>query len=152
MITPAESTNQFPPVAAQFAPTDVTVYSWELPEGYDYTAETADPMEDCIRYANRVHFTLENSQPEERQVSDSGEFRPGAVQFGQLHPGEYTLDALDDGEAPDDQILWECFGLDAGAARSVAVNDHHNLAFSLKGGENIMCHRFHIPHGQQSRR
>ena len=126
----------------------MTVYSWDLPADYDYTAENADPMEDCVRYTNRVHFTLENSNPAERQMSDSGAFMPGAVHFQQLHPGDYTLDALEDSEGSSDQIVWECFGLDEGLARSVAVNDHHNLAFSIHGGEHIMCHRFHIPRKQ----
>lgn len=125
---------------------EMTVYSWELPSGYDYTAESADPMADCINLSHKVHYILMNSDPAATQESESDAFRPGAVHFQSLHPGEYSLDGDEIHEQPTDQIFWECFGFDERAPRSVAVNDHHELAFSIHGGEHILCHRFHIPH------
>lgn len=128
---------------------EVTVYSWELPCGYDYTAKNADPMDDCVDLSHDIHFTLMNSDPDATRESDADAYRPGAVHFEALHPGEYSLDGGEVHEEQSDQIFWECFGFEENVARSVVVNDHHALQFSLQGGEHIMCHRFHIPHGTQ---
>lgn len=130
---------------------DVTVYSWELPAGYDYTVETADPMLDITDLSYTIHFTLMNSNPEATPEMDSDKYRPGAVHFEALQPGQYILDGGESHDESSDQILWEGFGFEGKMTRSVVVNNHHELQFSIVGGEHIMCHRFHIPQGKPQR-
>ena len=129
----------------QLAPGEITVYAWECPEGYDYAADHADPMADCIGIANGAHFRLQNHQPDHELLSHAGAYRMGAARFGDLEPGEYTLSEITACDGEPDTILWQCFEIDHPTSQPSQSGTGPDISLALSGGEQIMCHRFHIP-------
>lgn len=125
---------------------EITVYSWECPEDYDYTASEANPMDDCTAISPAHYFRLHHDNPGDDEFADSGNLYPGAVRFDHLGPGTYTLGDRPESSIATDTYLWQCYGYD-GADRHISCFETGNdLAFKVAGGEHITCHRFHIPH------
>ncbi|MDQ3655053.1 MAG: hypothetical protein M3457_08240, partial [Chloroflexota bacterium] len=70
-------------------PGEVTVHKYTCPPGYDLHAEGADPKIDCPEVTNGVPFTLQGAGGDAQ--STTGDASDGAVRFGDLGPGPYTV-------------------------------------------------------------
>jgi uncharacterized protein YodC (DUF2158 family) len=124
-------------------PSDLYIHKWECPAGYDETLPTADPILDCTTPQNGVTFTLDHPDPNELdQQSMTGDSIPGAVYFGGIEPGPYTIvETLPPGW--DHGFLWECTDSQDNFLVSMASGESHMI--DIPAGEQINCKWFNVP-------
>jgi hypothetical protein len=123
---------------------EITVYKWICPEGYDWTEWGADPTTDCTQVGNGITFVLDQPAPEVNLQSDTGDAIDGAVYFGGLAPGDYTISELVP-EGIADVFVWNCVGINTSAVHPVPLQVGPNLAFTIAGGDAIMCNWYNVP-------
>ncbi len=129
-------------------PGEITVYKWTCPEGYDRTAWNADPTADCTQATNGITFKLTQPAPMPELQSNTGDSISGAVYFGGLEPGSYTLNEILTPEQTTnlkEAFIWQCYGLTTSSVQPTPLNTGVSFNFSIAGGEKITCHWFNVP-------
>lgn len=124
-------------------PGELTIYKWTCPEGYDYTAWNANPMSDCTGATNGVTFVLDQPMDIDLQT-DTGDSINGAVYFGGLTPGDYTLTEVVPGGIAQVFVL-DCVGLNTGSVHPVPLSVGPSLEVHIAGGDKIVCQWFNVP-------
>lgn len=126
-------------------PGEITIYKWTCPEGYDLYAYGADPKTDCPEATNGVTFFLDVPDPADTDLqTDTGDSIEGAVYFGGLDPGAYTVTE----EVPADTgyvFVLECDGLRDGMVRPYPLSMGDTLTIDLAAGDTVVCHWFNVP-------
>lgn len=69
----------------------IQVNKFMCPEGYDPSAQNANPSQDCTQPQNGVQFNVSGSTTGYSSQSNTGDSIPGAVTFGGLQPDIYTI-------------------------------------------------------------
>ncbi|CAN5745850.1 hypothetical protein BH23CHL3_BH23CHL3_06970 [soil metagenome] len=124
-------------------PGEVTINKWTCPEGYDPFAWNADPKNDCTELTNGVTFILDQPVGVDLQT-DTGDSINGAVYFGGLEPGAYTVtEIVPDGIAM--VFVYDCVGLNTGAVHPMPLSVGPTLAMSIAGGDEIVCDWMNVP-------
>ena len=129
-------------------PGEITVYKWTCPEGYDRTAWGANPTVDCTQATNGITFQLTQPSPNPVLQSDTGDSINGAVYFGGLEPGDYTLEEIltpEQSAEMKDVFVWECYGLNSSAVHPMPLSVGPTFNFTIVGGDNITCNWFNVP-------
>lgn len=124
-------------------PGEVTVYKWTCPEGYDWTAWSANPKNDCTTATNGITFVLDQPVGVDLQT-DTGDSIDGAVYFGGLEPGDYVLNEI----VPDgisDVFVLDCVGLNTGSVHPVPLSVGPTLPMRIVGGDRIRCDWYNVP-------
>lgn len=127
---------------------EITVYKWTCPEGYDRTAWGANPMADCTEATNGITFKLDQPDPGVDVYTDTGDSIDGAVFFGSLLPGHYTLSEMVDPASIMDTFVWQCYGLNTSSVQPTPLSVGQNLNFTIAGGDQIECNWFNVPYPQ----
>lgn len=126
-------------------PGEITIYKWTCPEGYDLYAYGADPKADCPEATDGVTFFLDVPDPADTDLqTDTGDSIPGAVYFGGLEPGDYTVTE----EVPAGTwyvFVLECDGLRDGMVRPYPLSMGDTLTIDLAAGDKVVCHWFNVP-------
>ncbi len=124
-------------------PGDVTINKWTCPEGYDPFAWNADPKKDCTELTNGVTFVLDQPAGVDLQ-SDTGDSINGAVYFGGLEPGAYSVtEIVPDGIAM--VFVYDCVGLNTGAVHPMPLSVGPTLEMNIAGGDEIVCDWMNVP-------
>ncbi|MDQ3525021.1 MAG: class F sortase, partial [Chloroflexota bacterium] len=124
-------------------PGELTINKWTCPEGYDPFAWNADPKNDCTELTNGVTFILDQPVGVDLQT-DTGDSINGAVYFGGLEPGAYTVtEIVPDGIAM--VFVYDCVGLNTGAVHPMPLSVGPTLAMSIAGGDEIVCDWMNVP-------
>ncbi len=122
---------------------EITIYKWTCPAGYDLSAWGADPKVDCKQATNGVTFTL---TPPVGQVlqTNTGDSIPGAVYFGGLNPGSYTVtETVPQGTAY--VFVLDCTGTDIPKVHQFPLSWGPTLDINVAGGDKIVCHWYNVP-------
>jgi sortase (surface protein transpeptidase) len=126
-------------------PGEVTIYKWTCAEGYDLYASGADPLNDCTEATNGVTFFLDQPDPADTDLqTDTGDSIQGAVYFGGLKPGTYTVTE----EVPADSdyvFVLDCTGGVQGKVHPYPLSMGDTLAIDVHAGDKIVCHWFNVP-------
>ncbi len=126
-------------------PGEITVYKYTCPEGYDLYAWGANPKDDCPETTNGVNFTLIDEDPGTVDLQTmTGDSIEGAVTFGGLEPGPYTvLETV----PPDTQYVFvlDCYGQNMGELRPYPLEMGDTLDIHLSSGESIVCYWYNVP-------
>ncbi len=125
-------------------PGEITVYKYECPEGYDPYAWGANPLVDCDTALNGITFVLDQPDPEVNLQSDTGDSINGAVYFGGLAPGDYTLSEMVP-SGYESVFVWNCVGINTSSVHPKPLSVGPNLAFPIAGGDSIECYWYNIP-------
>jgi hypothetical protein len=123
---------------------EITVYKYTCPEGYNRNAWGANPAEDCTQATNGVTFTLDVPPPDTDLQSNTGDSVNGAVYFGSLTPGDYTLTEM----VPSgivDVFVWNCVGINTSSVHPIPLSVGPTLAFRIQGGDAITCYWYNVP-------
>jgi sortase (surface protein transpeptidase) len=125
-------------------PGEITIYKWLCPPGYDIGAWGADPTVDCITPYNGVTFTLDQPQGVD-QMTDTGDSVPGAVYFGGLNPGAYTVTET---VPPDIQYVFvlDCVGNNIPKVHPYPLSWGNKLNVNVASGDEIVCNWYNVPH------
>ncbi len=87
-------------------PSDLIIYKYTCPDGYDPYAEGADPFTDCVEGPDGVTFTADGPDGYHSQT-DTGDSIPNGVMFGGLEAGDYVItETLPEGIAS--AFVWSC--------------------------------------------
>lgn len=123
---------------------DLTIYKWTCPEGYDVHGANANPPADCTQAADDVTFVLSDTDPSTVDLqTDTGDSQPGAVYFGGLQPGSYTItETLPEGT--ESAFVWNCnfLMLTFGGQMPISEGSIFNLLFN---GGTLRCDWFNVP-------
>lgn len=119
-------------------PTDLMIYKWTCPEGYDPYATGADPLVDCEAGPNGVTFNAEGPNGYSAQT-DTGDSTQYAVMFGGLEPGLYTI--TETPPAGYVGFVWDCS--DDAVYGGGSANQ---MTFEAMGGE-VDCNWLNIAAG-----
>jgi hypothetical protein len=123
---------------------EITVYKYFCPEGYDWNAWGANPLEDCSEGYNGVNFILDQPEPEVDLQSMTGDSIDGAVYFGGLAPGDYTL--TEDVPAGTESVfVWDCIGINYSSVHPRPLSVGPSLDIRIAGGDSIECYWFNVP-------
>ncbi|MBA2775659.1 MAG: class F sortase [Chloroflexia bacterium] len=126
-------------------PGEITVIKYTCPEGYDLNAFRAEPMEDCTELTNGVNFTLIDDDPGTVDLQTmTGDSIDGAVYFGGLEPGPYTIIET----VPADTwyvFVLDCYGQRMGELRPYPLEFGDTLDLHLSAGESIVCYWYNVP-------
>ena len=98
---------------------------------------------DCTTPQNGVTFTLD--QPEGAdQLTDTGDSIPGAVYFGGLNPGAYTVTET---VPPDIDYVFvlDCIGTDIPKVHQYPLSWGNRLDVNVAGGDSIVCNWYNVP-------
>jgi sortase (surface protein transpeptidase) len=124
-------------------PGEVTIYKWTCPEVYDVNAWGADPKVDCTEATNGINFVLDQPGDIDLQTM-TGDSIGGAVYFGGLTPGDYTVtEIVPDGIA--EVFVLDCVGLNTGSVHPVPLSVGPTLAMKIAGGDKIRCDWYNVP-------
>jgi hypothetical protein len=125
-------------------PSDLTIYKYTCPDGYDPYAEGADPFTDCVEGPNGVTFAADGPDGYHTE-SATGDSIPNGVLFGGLEAGEYTItETLPDGIAS--AFVWSC---DSGPILlymqpTGPLSEGSTFEYTATG-VNTTCYWFNIP-------
>jgi len=126
-------------------PADLIVNKYACPEGYDVHAQDADPMTDCTEAIDGVTFIVTDDDLATFDIqTDTGDSQPGAVYFGGLPAGDYTIEET----LPDDvesAFLWDCTIEDEepNDPEDLPLNEGESWDFQMTG-KDIECHWFNV--------
>jgi len=123
---------------------DLTIYKWTCPEGYDVHGANANPPVDCTQATDGVTFALTDSDPNTADSqANTGDAQPGAVYFGGLPPGNYTItETLPEGT--ESAFVWNCnfLLLTFGGEMPISEGSTFNLPYN---GGTLRCDWFNVP-------
>lgn len=126
-------------------PGEITIYKYTCPEGYDLHAWGANPKDDCPDVTNGINFTLVDDDPGTVDLqSMTGDAIEGAVRFGGLDPGPYTVIET---VPPGTQYVFtlDCYGQNMGELRPYPLQMGDTLDIHLSAGESIECYWYNVP-------
>lgn len=132
-------------------PGEITIYKYTCPEGYDLHAWDADPREDCPDATNGVNFTLTDEDPGTVDLQTmTGDSIDGAVYYGGLEPGPYTVIET---VPPDTLYVFtlDCYGEKIGELRPYPLSMGDTLDIDLGAGESIVCYWYNVPDYDEGR-
>lgn len=124
---------------------EIVVYKWTCPPGYDYTKMGADPQIDCTNATDGIDFILDQPGANPDLTQRTGDVNPGAVYFGGLTSGTYTLTEQIDPTTLQSVFVWACYGLNTSAVNPTPLSVGTSLTFTVTGGEQVQCHWFNVP-------
>jgi sortase (surface protein transpeptidase) len=120
-------------------PGDITIYKWTCPEGYDLYAYGADPAEDCRTATNGIDYTLDGGQE-----TTTGDSIDGAVYWGDLEPGDYTI--TEDMPSNTDYVfILHCDGARFPGIQPYPLQFGNELAVKLVSADHIVCYWYNVP-------
>jgi hypothetical protein len=135
--------------------TEITIYKYTCPEGYDVHEIGANPENDCPDLTDGVAFTLEHDHDGVIHWKQTGDSIPGAVHWSGLDEGnQHITEGLPDGTVA---IVVNCTtttpdGLPSKFALTPDVSDP-SIDLDVVKGQVIVCHWFNDPkeepHGGQ---
>ncbi len=124
-------------------PGEITIYKWYCPPGYDVTAWGADPTMDCTQVANGIDFVLD--QPVgPNLLATTGDAGQGAVYWGNLSPGAYSVSEMVPGDVSY-AFIWDCVGGDIPAVHPTPLTWGNYLLVKVAGGDSITCNWYNVP-------
>jgi hypothetical protein len=126
------------------APGEITINKWLCPPGYDMQAWGADPTRDCTVPLDGVTFTLD--QPEGSDLtSTTGDALPGAVYFGGLDPGAYTVTET---LPPDTAYVFvlDCTGTNIPKVHQRPLSWGNRIDVNLAAADAIDCNWYNVPY------
>jgi sortase (surface protein transpeptidase) len=129
------------------APGEVTIYKWTCPAGYDLSAWGADPKADCTQATNGVTFTLDQPMGVDLQTN-TGDSIDGAVYFGGLNPGAYTVTETVPANTASVFVL-DCTGTDIPKVHQIPLSWGNSLDINVAGGDKIVCQWYNVPAPQK---
>jgi hypothetical protein len=126
-------------------PGEITIYKYTCPEGYDLYAWDANPTEDCTEKTDGIEYTLVDEDPGTVDLqSSTGDAIDGAVNFGSLAPGPYTV--IETVPADTEYVfVLDCYGQDRGALRPYPLSMGDTLDINVGAGESIECYWYNVP-------
>jgi sortase (surface protein transpeptidase) len=124
-------------------PGETTIYKWTCPEGYDPYAWNANPKNDCTEATNGVTFVLDQPEGVDLQT-DTGDSTNGAVYFGGLTPGMYTVNEIVPSGIAGVFVL-DCVGLNTGSVHPMPLSAGPTLPMNVAGGDKIVCDWYNVP-------
>jgi sortase (surface protein transpeptidase) len=126
-------------------PGEITVYKYTCPEGYDLYAWGANPKDDCPETTNGINFTLVDEDPGTVDLQTmTGDSIDGAVYFGGLEPGPYTV--IETVPAGTGYVfVLDCYGQNMGELRPYPLEMGDTLDIHLSSGESIVCYWYNVP-------
>ncbi|MGC4189825.1 MAG: SpaA isopeptide-forming pilin-related protein [Thermomicrobiales bacterium] len=90
--TPTMTTTVTPtPTATSTEPSDLYIYKYECPAGYDPNGSGANPQYDCATPENGVQFNITGNTSGYTSQTNTGDSIPGAVQFGGIPVDTYSV-------------------------------------------------------------
>jgi hypothetical protein len=116
--------------------TDLIIYKWTCPEGYDPYGAGADPLVDCEAGPDGVTFNAEGPNGYTSQT-DTGDSIQYAVMFGGLEAGLYTIT-----ETPPDGytgMVWDCT-----EGTTYGGGAENTMTLEAMGGQ-VTCNWLNIP-------
>ena len=116
--------------------TDLIIYKWTCPEGYDPYGAGADPLVDCEAGPDGVTFNAEGPNGYTSQT-DTGDSIQYAVMFGGLEAGLYTIT-----ETPPDGYTGMVCDCTEGTTYGGGANN--SMTLEAMGGE-VTCNWLNIP-------
>jgi hypothetical protein len=120
----------------------LTIHKWECPPGYDHTAPSADPTEDCDQPLNGVAFHIEGDNGH-FAAETTGDSEPGSLTFTNLEPAGYTVtEALPAGY--DASFVWSCTTAGLPASPTTPMSTGVTLTITTVTGWNTTCHWFNV--------
>ncbi len=129
-------------------PSEITIYKYTCPEGYDLYVWNANPQEDCTDATNGITFNMEGDGYESQ--SDTGDSVDGAVYFGGLEPGSYTaVESVPDGTSY--VFVLDCYGQKMGELRPYPLWYGNDLRIDVSSGESIECYWYNVPDYDEGR-
>jgi hypothetical protein len=126
-------------------PADLIVHKWLCPEGYDPQEDSIDPTEDCTEAMDGVTFIVTDEDPNTSDIqTDTGDSIDGAVMFGGLAPGDYTItETLPDGI--ESAFLWNCETDPPQLSLAEEPwNEGPEWSFTM-AGQDVECQWFNVP-------
>jgi sortase (surface protein transpeptidase) len=137
-------TNYFCDWYNQYAgPGEITIYKWTCPESYDVTAWNANPKQDCTEATNGITFVLDQPQGVDLQTN-TGDSINGAVYFGGLEPGDYTVNEIVPSGIASVFVL-DCVGINTSSVHPVPLSFGPTLPIKVSGGDKIVCDWYNVP-------
>lgn len=123
---------------------DLLIYKYTCPAGYDVEAEGAYPPDDCAAGPDGVTFNAEGPDGYSSQT-DTGDSTQYAVMFGGLAEGSYTVvETLPDGTASS--FIWDCV---VGDMTNPLPEEPYavgaELMIDMVPGQDVTCHWFNVP-------
>jgi hypothetical protein len=129
-------------------PGHVTIYKWTCPAGYDLHAHGADPEQDCTEATDGVTFTIEGEGYE--SASATGDSQPGAVTWGDLPPGQYTVrETLP--ESMHSTFVLDCSGGRVNGIQSYPLTEANELPVEIVDADRIVCNWYNVPESNEGR-
>ena len=128
------------------APSNLTIYKWICPAGYDYSAQDADPMVDCDTPApDGITFTVSDTDPNTADIqTDTGDQMPGNgyVYFGGLGPGMLSITETQPA-GYESAFLWNCDAYQNEVAEPISAGWVYEM--DVPSGAEITCHWMNVP-------
>jgi sortase (surface protein transpeptidase) len=124
-------------------PGEITIYKWYCPPGYDVTAWGADPTVDCTQATDGIDFVLDRSAGPNLQAT-TGDAGEGAVHWGDLSPGNYSVSEVVPGDVSY-AFIWDCVGGDIPAVQPTPLTWGSTLLVEVAGGDSITCNWYNVP-------
>jgi hypothetical protein len=125
---------------------DITIYKWTCPPGYDLHAHGADPERDCTEPTDGVTFTLEGENY--REESETGNPQLGAVFWGDLDPGRYTVTETVP-ESTRSTFVLDCSGGRVNGIQSYPLTESTELPVEIVDADHIVCNWYNVPHSSE---
>jgi sortase (surface protein transpeptidase) len=124
-------------------PGEITIYKWYCPPGYDVTAWGADPTVDCSQATNGIDFVLDRPAGP-NLMATTGDAGEGAVNWGDLSPGTYSVSEVVPGDV-NYAFIWDCVGSDIPAVHPTPLTWGSTLLVKVAGGDSITCNWYNVP-------
>jgi LPXTG-site transpeptidase (sortase) family protein len=140
---PEETPEYEPTVSTEPRLSELFVHKWTCEPGYDYMDPANDFSQDCTTATNGVRFSLYTPGGQVLQ-SDTGDSVDGAVYFGGLDPGTYTIEeSVPDGIAA--YAVLNCKTSVEGDGVMPVNSKTHSVDIEIAYGQEIFCDWYNFP-------